>query len=96
MNNLEQMVERHVREYESRLRHMDELLERVEKIDAAPARTELADLLKRRDELAVHLDDMKLKSVDDWAEEELAMAGPMAIWDAVAQRLETLVERFER
>jgi hypothetical protein len=43
-----------------------------------------------------HLEEMRLKSLDDWREEEIEKAGPMGIWDAVAQQLEDLVERLER
>jgi len=96
MSHLEQMIERHVREYESRLKHLDELAERAKAVEHPQVHKELDELLKQRDELAVNLDEMKLRSVEDWAEEELAQAGPMGVWDVLAQKLEQLVERFER
>ena len=40
---------------------------------------ELEILLAQQAQLAAYLNDMKLRSVDDWAEEELARAGPMGI-----------------
>ena len=95
MKHLEQMIEQQVRDYEARLNHVDRLVDRAKEIEHPEVHKELADLLARRHELAVELDEMKLKSLDDWREEELAKAGPMGIWDAVAQQLENLVERFE-
>ena len=95
MNNLEHMVEQHVREYESRLKHVDELVDRAKATEHPEVHKELENLMPQRDELAGQLDSMRLKSLDHWREEELAKAGPMGIWDAVAQQLESLVERFE-
>ena len=101
MKHIYQLVEEHIREYESRLIHMDELLERARKVagertEDSEMRTQLADLEWERDKLASHIDKLKLKSLDDWRKEEIDKAGPMGIWDAVAQQLENLVERVER
>ncbi|MCP5015186.1 MAG: hypothetical protein GY938_07865 [Ketobacter sp.] len=53
-------------------------------------------LIKDRDKLASHIDELRLRSLDDWKKEEIEKAGPMGIWDAVAQQLEKLIERIER
>ena len=95
MNNLEQRIEANIRAHEAKLKHVDKLMTRAKEISHPEARDKVAKLLTRRDELAVHLDDMKLKSLDDWQSEEIAKAGPMGIWDVVAQQIEALIERFE-
>jgi ferredoxin-NADP reductase len=78
---------------------MDELLARANE-DVTGEEHELAaelkELTSKRDELAGHLDRMRLKSLEDWQEKEIEKAGPMGIWDAVAQQLEKLVERLGR
>lgn len=95
MNSLEQMVEKRIREHQAALLHVDHLMERAQKAAPAQAHGEVDRLLERRDEMAVYLDQMKLKSVQDWRAEELAKAGPMGVWDALAQQAEALVEKFE-
>jgi len=97
MTNIDNLAERHVTEYESRLLHMDELVQRVSNA-AGPGQeldSELQALIKERDRLASHVEQMKLRSLEDWDKEELALAGPMGVWDALAQQLEKLVERLE-
>ncbi len=96
MNNLEHLVEQQIRHYESRLKHVDELLERAESSGHEEVTASAKAIRPKRDEMESHLDEMRLKSLDDWREEEIEKAGPMGIWDAVAQQLEDLVERLER
>lgn len=101
MTNFNQLAEQRVREYTSRLKHIDELLadarDRAGKSAAQPEiKTELSDLMRQRDKLASHVDKFRLKSLDNWQTEEIEKAGPLAVWDAVAQQLEKLVERFEK
>lgn len=101
MTDAYQLAEKNIREYTSRLKHIDELLAHArDKADESAAsseiETELSDLLRQRDTLASRLDKMRLKSLDDWQSEEIGKAGPLAVWDAVAQQIEKLVERFER
>ena len=45
--------------------------------------------------LPIYVEQMKLSSLENWDTEELALAGPMGVWDALAQQLEKLVERLE-
>jgi len=54
------------------------------------------ELANRRDPLAGQLDALKLRDPSDWQEEEIEKAGPMGIWDAVAEQAEKLVERLEK
>jgi len=96
MNNLEHMVEQQILHYESRLKHVDELLERAEASGHAELLETAKTIRPQRDQMHGYLEQMRLKSLKDWREEEIEKAGPMGIWDAVAQQLEDLVERFER
>ena len=101
MSNAAQLVEQHIREHESRLKHIDELLERARTVvagqtEASDTSAKLSAIAQERDKLASRLDDLRLRSIDDWREEELEKAGPMAAWDAVAMQLERLVEAIER
>ena len=83
--------------YQARLKHLDELLERArhKKTEMAEHETELKEITGKRDELAKYVGDMEHLDVEDWQEDEIEKAGPMGIWDAVAQQLEKLVERIE-
>jgi hypothetical protein len=101
MTGIERLVEQHIRENEARLKHVDELLaqahkEAEEAAKAAKVDDDLAILRGERDRLASHFDELRLKSLEDWREEEIEKAGPMGIWDALAQQLEKLVERITR
>jgi predicted component of type VI protein secretion system len=96
MTSIAKLVEQHVAEYESRLKHMDELTQRADDATDQGLDSELQALIKERNRLANHVEQMKLRSLDDWDKEELSMAGPMGVWDAVAQQLEKLVERLDR
>jgi predicted component of type VI protein secretion system len=96
MTSIAKLVEQHVAEYESRLKHVDELTQRADDATDQGLDSELQALIKERNRLANHVEQMKLRSLDDWDKEELSMAGPMGVWDAVAQQLEKLVERLDR
>ena len=99
MTNLEQLAEQHIREHESRLQHIDELLGRAQARAGAEqpeVRETLEEVTRERAKLASRIDELKLKSLEDWKTEEIEKAGPMGIWDALAQQLEKLVERLER
>ena len=93
MTNTEQLVDRHIREYEARLKHVDELMTAAEK--SAQANTarlaELQVIKQERDKLGEELHAPGQQAAIDWSEK----AGPMVMWDVVAERLEHLVERVE-
>ena len=99
MTHINELVEQHILQHESRLKHIDELLKRTqktaqEKDRAEEADAELQEIRQTREKLHSHIQDLK-HSPEHWTKEALERAGPMGVWDAVAQRLETLVERIE-
>ncbi len=97
MVNIDQLAEQHIREHESRLRHMDELMERARKSgEWQKVSSEIEELRQERDKLAKHIDEIKKKSKEEWQVEGIEQSGPMIIWDAVAKKLEQLVQRIEQ
>lgn len=100
MTHINELVEQHIRAHESRLKHIDELLQRTQKaagqeVDSADVGAQLKELQNNREELHDHIQKLK-HSPGHWTKNALNKAGPMGVWDAVAQRLEKLVERIER
>lgn len=100
MTSRDHLIEQHIVQYESHLRHIDEMLHRAHKhVEAgkAPpeAEKELDSLKSEREKLAEHLSEMKRRTSEDWERETFTRAGPMGIWDAVARRLEKLVEHLD-
>ncbi len=97
MTALDRQIEQQILAYESRLKHVDELLDRAHhhKPPEEVAK-ELAQARHEREKMAAHLEEMRRKPPEHWREEEIESAGPMGIWDALAQQLEKLVERLER
>ncbi len=101
MTSKEQLIEQHIREYEARLKHVDELYakaqeatEHLHEEHATRAKLEaygelLTDMQDREDEI-------KTMHLDHWREETVANAGPMAIWDIIAQKLEDFIERHSK
>jgi hypothetical protein len=100
MTTKEQLIDQHIREYESRLKHIDELYERAHSAtehldDEHETRSELKDYAVQRARLQQQADDVKTMPVANWREETVKNAGPMAIWDILAQKLEDFIERHE-
>lgn len=100
MTTKEQLIDQHIREYESRLRHIDELYERAHKAtehleDEHESRGELKGLADQRAQLPQDAEEIKTMPVENWRQETVQNAGPMAIWDIVAQKLEDFLERHE-
>ena len=96
MPDINQLAERHIREHEAHLKHIDELMGQVDKTkqavtDSSEVSAELADLKQERGVLANHLEELRKKSAEEWAEK----GGPMVMWDIVADRLEKLLERVK-
>ncbi|MGA9665666.1 MAG: hypothetical protein WBQ69_04350 [Gallionella sp.] len=101
MTDLNNLMQRNIMEYETRLKHLDELIERVHKgVGGGPDHGEIRDTLSRlkkeRDKFSGWLSELRLKPLENWRVDEIEKAGPMGIWDAVGQQLEKLVERVER
>ncbi len=100
MTTKEQLIEQHIREYESRLKHIDELFaqahEATEHLDEDhSSREELKAYAEKREELKQKAQEIKAMPVDHWREETVRSAGPMGIWDILAQKLEDFIERHE-
>lgn len=100
MTTKEQLIEQHIREYESRLKHIDELYERAREAaghpdEATGSGSELRDLQAQLALLRETAEEIKSMPVEKWREETARSAGPMAIWDVIAQKLEDFIERHE-
>jgi hypothetical protein len=90
MNDINLRSDR-ISHYQAKLKHLDQLLERAHQKKEAEHEKELEQIAARREHLARQLTEMK-----DWKEEEIEQAGPMAVWDSLAQQLESLIERIEK
>ncbi|TNF86156.1 MAG: hypothetical protein EP300_14325 [Gammaproteobacteria bacterium] len=100
MTTKEQLIDQHIREYESRLKHIDELFERAHKAtedleESHETQAELQWFTKQREKLPEIAETIKTMPVENWREETVKKAGPMAIWDIIAQQLEDFLERHE-
>ena len=100
MTTKEQLIDQHIREYESRMKHIDELYERAHEAtehlgDEHEIRAELKDYAAQRQQLRQKADEIKTMPLEKWREETVQRAGPMAIWDILAQKLEDFLERHE-
>ncbi|HSH31019.1 MAG TPA: hypothetical protein VK971_14020 [Thiohalobacter sp.] len=97
MNHTDQLIEQHIREYEARLKRIDELMARARSKGATPdAHAELAEVQDQRQALAGKLETLRQTPREQWEEDEIRQAGPMGVWDLVAQKLEHLLERLEK
>ena len=87
----------HIARYEARMKHLDDLLDRARVTEAGTEEdeTELKEITGKRVELETHVNELRLKDLANWKQEEIEMSGPMGIWDAAAQQLEALVEKLE-
>lgn len=94
-------LEARINQYAAHLRHMDELLGRAKQGAARmPAQSDvharLAKAKTERDKFSEHLDQLRKMSSEQFSERVIEKAGPMGVWDAVAEDLEKLVERIEK
>ena len=94
--NTDQLAERQILRYQSRMKRLDEMIEKARRgLDGHPEKEKhektLAEILQRRDELKVKLDELLLKNPSD-LEEQIEKAGLMALWEVLAQDLEALLE----
>lgn len=91
----------YVNRYEANLRHIDDLLSRAKQGAAAlPAQSDVHAAVAKaagdRELASNHLENIRKLSSEQVSEEMIEQAGPMGIWDAVAEDLEKLVERVEK
>jgi len=101
MSQLDDLVNQHIREYESRLKHIDELFakakeELVENNKDSEIKAKFEDLLRQRNDLAKPLDAYPSIDAKNWRKEEISTAGPLSPWVVIAEQLENLIERFEK
>jgi len=100
MSNKEHLIEQHILAYESRMRHIDELYQRAhkaaaEKGEESEAHAHLNEIAAQRSLLPQNADEIREMPLDHWREDTIREAGPMAVWDILAQKLEDFLERHE-
>jgi hypothetical protein len=100
MTTKDQLIEQHILEYESRMKHIDELFDRAQQAAAQhkeplDAATKIQEFAAQRELLKQTTEHIKSLPLDNWREETMRNAGPMAVWDILAQKLEAFVERHE-
>ena len=98
MSRKDDLVEQNIREYLSRMKHIDELYEKAhEAIGAGEqeegSRQELDKLAMQRAVLKEKVEEINTINVNNWRDEMIESAGPMAVWDILAQKLEDFIER---
>jgi hypothetical protein len=96
----ENSIHKHVRGYETQLKRINELCKRADQAtqhldEKHETRSQLKDYEKLRRQLAKKTETIKTLSLAHWREDTIRSAGPMAIWDVLAQKLEALVEKHE-
>ncbi len=94
-------LEQRINQYAANLRHIDDLLSRAKQGAAGmPAHSDVhaqvAKAKSSRDKAYEHLEKLRKMSSEQISEELIGQAGPMGVWDAVAEDLEKLVERIEK
>ena len=99
MTNINEVVEQHILQHESRLNHIDEMLATARQAAVAEGGEEhhsdvLAALESDREKLADHIEEIKRDPAGYWQKTVHEKAGPMGVWDAVAERLEKFLERL--
>ena len=100
MTDVNKLAEQHILEHQSRLNHIDELLQRAKDAEQkaggqAPQSPELTALKQERDEFSDYVDSIRKDPAAYWQKKVADNAGPMAVWDAIAERLEALLERLQ-
>ena len=90
MTTFDKLAEQHIAEHQSRLKHIDELMQEAAETGDEASKAELADLRKKQTEMGDYIEQLREKS----PEQLLKTAGPMVMWELVAQRLEKLVEKI--
>ena len=100
MTITEKIADQHIREYESRLKHMDELFKRAKQVSARldddhSLKSELGQYQEQHNDLVNQNAKLKNMPFAHLSEDIIRSAGPMAVWDVLARKLEDLVERIE-
>ena len=98
MSRKDDLVEQNIREYLSRMKHIDELYEKAHEAIGdsereGGSRQELDKLAMQRAVLKDKVEEINTIDVNHWREDMIESAGPMAVWDILAQKLEDFIER---
>ncbi len=101
MHNKEHLINQHILEYESRQKHLEELYDKAHEASAHlpddhEVRQSLQQFGDEKSELDKKAEEIKTMHVDEWREETIQNAGPRAVWDILAQKLENLIEKVEK
>ena len=94
MTTPEQLAEKSIMEHEARLKHLDELMEKAEAVkteDDAIAE-ELSALKQEREKMGDYVAELKQKSPQEF----MKTAGPMVMWEIVAEKLEHMIEKLKK
>ena len=92
MTKFDKLAEQHIAEHESRLKHIDELMQDAEQAGDEASKAELTELKEKHTEMGDYIEELKEKS----PEQLMETAGPMVMWELVAQRLEKLIEKIKK
>lgn len=101
MADYDDLMQRHNRRYQVRLKYLDDLLAEADgrKGTGPEARAvdeELTALRREREALLKDAERLKQKRPEGYQDETLEGSGPMIMWELVAKRLEGLIERVGR
>ena len=98
MSSKEQLVDQHIREFESRQAHLDELLAKVRQhaTDCPVVKVYLISIESKYEALLCDLDELKQGNYQDPAIEAIEEAGPMGVWYGLISELESLIEDLEK
>ncbi|HEY5602673.1 MAG TPA: hypothetical protein VIM41_06155 [Gammaproteobacteria bacterium] len=91
MTRIDKLAERQAVEHESRLKHIDELLKQAEQAGDEASKAELEELEEKQTAMGDYIERLREESPEQF----MQTAGPMVMWELVAQRLEKLVEKIK-
>ena len=97
MISKEQLVDQHIREFESRQAHIDELLgkARTHATSVPVVKDDLISIESKYEKLLCDLHELKQGNYQEHAIEAIEDAGPMGVWFGLVSELESLIEDLE-
>lgn len=90
----EQIAEMNIREHEARAKRIDELMEKAEAEASGDAIIShgLTEIKKEKERIDDYIEGLKEKSPQEFLE----TAGPMVMWEILAEKLEHLIEGIKK
>lgn len=90
----EQIAEMNIKEHEARLKRIDELMEKAETAagDDVVVSHGLMEIKKEKERIDDYIEGLKTRSPQEFME----TAGPMVMWEILAEKLEDLIEGIKR